>query len=83
MGDLCYFLTEVALKMVDANVGIICMPKRALKSFKISNNLIFKSIGINGLKRTYYLDFCKADKVKQNVNDFISNFKEEFLRNNF
>jgi len=71
-------LTEVALEMVDANMGIMCMPKWALKSFKVSDDLIFKRIGKNGLKRTHYLVFRKADKVKKYVNDFISNFEEDF-----
>ncbi|MBP2833353.1 hypothetical protein J8281_14250 [Aquimarina sp. U1-2] len=33
----CYALaTEVALDTIDANMGMICMPKWALKSFKLS-----------------------------------------------
>ena len=71
-------LTEVALEMVNANMGIMCMPKWALKSFKLSDDLVFKRIGKNGLKRTHYLVFRKADKVKKYINDFISNFEEDF-----
>lgn len=73
-------LTEVALEMVDANMGIMFMPKWALKSFKVSDNLIFKRIGKNGLKRTHYLVFRKSDKDKKYVNDFISNFEEDFSK---
>jgi LysR family transcriptional regulator for metE and metH len=73
-------LTEVALEMVDANMGIMCMPKWALKSFKISDNLILKKIGENGLKRTHYLVFRKSDKIKKYINDFISNFEEYFSK---
>jgi len=73
-------LTEVALEMVDANMGILCMPKWALRSFKVSEDLIFKRISKNGLKRTHYLVFRKSDKVKKYVNDFIINFEENFSK---
>lgn len=73
-------LTEVALEMVDANMGMMCMPKWALKSFKISDDFIFKRIGKNGLKRTHYLAFRKSDKFKKYINDFISNFEAGFSK---
>ncbi len=71
-------LTEVALEMVSANMGIICMPKWALKSFKISDDLVFKRISRNGLKRTHYLVFRKADSSKKYINDFIINYQDNF-----
>ena len=71
-------LTEVALEMISANMGIMCMPKWALKSFKISDDLVFKRIGKNGLRRTHYLIVRKADIAKKYINDFISSFKEDF-----
>ncbi|MFB9056575.1 LysR family transcriptional regulator [Mariniflexile ostreae] len=71
-------LTQVALEMIDANLGITCMPKWALKSFKLSENLIYRPIGRNGLKRKHYLVIRKLDKNKKYINDFISNFKEHF-----
>lgn len=71
-------LTEVALEMVDANMGIICMPKWALQSFKLSEGLVFKRISPNGLKRTHYLVFRRQDKDKKYIHDFISNFEEDF-----
>lgn len=73
-------LTEVALEMVDANMGVICMPMWALKSFKLSDNLKFKRIGKNGLKRTHYLVFRKQDMHKKYINDFIANFEECFSK---
>ncbi|MGB1283620.1 MAG: LysR family transcriptional regulator [Polaribacter sp.] len=73
-------LTEVALEMVNANMGIICMPKWALKSFKLSEDLIFKRIGKNGLKRTHHLVFRKSDISKKYINDFISNFEDDFSK---
>ncbi len=71
-------LTEVALEMVNANMGIMCMPKWALKSFQLSDELVFKRIGSNGLKRTHHLVFRKSDKSKKYFNDFISNFEADF-----
>ncbi|WP_428742428.1 LysR family transcriptional regulator [Tenacibaculum sp.] len=73
-------LTEVALEMVDANMGIMCMPLWALKPFKLSDDLEFKRIGKNGLKRKHYLVFRKMDKDKNYINDFISNFEEDFSK---
>ncbi|MFS4431957.1 LysR family transcriptional regulator [Chryseobacterium sp. S90] len=71
-------LTEVTLEMVQANIGITCMPKWALKSFKLSDELKFKKIGSNGLKRKHYLIVRKSDIGKKYVNDFLLNFKEYF-----
>lgn len=73
-------LTEIALEMVSANMGILCLPKWAIKSFKISNELIFKRISNKGLKRTHYLVFRKKDAVKKYIHDFIFNFKTDFSR---
>lgn len=71
-------LTEVAMEMVSANMGILCMPKWALKSFKISDDLVYKRLGKNGLCRTHYLVVRKTDLAKKYISDFISNFEEEF-----
>ncbi len=71
-------LTEVSLEMVNANMGIICLPKWALKSFKISDDLVFKKIGKHGLKRNHYLVVRKNDCNKKYINDFIFSFEEEF-----
>ncbi len=71
-------LTEVALEMVNANLGVMCMPKWALKSFKISDDLVYKRIGKNGLKRSHYIVVRKSDRTKKYIQDFISNFTDEF-----
>jgi LysR family transcriptional regulator for metE and metH len=73
-------LTEVALEMVAANMGVMCMPKWALQSFKLSEDLMFKRISQNGLKRTHYLVFRKSDKTKKYINDFLYNFEEDFSK---
>lgn len=72
-------LTEVSLEMVNANMGVMCMPKWSLKSIKLPTDLVFKRIGKHGVKRSHYMVVRKEDKNKKYINDFISNFKEEFL----
>lgn len=72
--------TEVSLEMVAANMGIMCLPKWTLKSFKTSEDLVFKRIGKNGLKRTHYLVVKQEHRNKKHINDFISNFEEEFVK---
>ncbi len=71
-------LTEVALEVVKGNFGVMCMPKWALKSFKISDDLVYKRISKNGLKRSHFLVIRKADKTKKYIQDFISNITDEF-----
>ncbi|OCA78396.1 LysR family transcriptional regulator [Chryseobacterium contaminans] len=71
-------LTEVALEMVQANMGITCMPKWALSSFRLSDELKLKKIGSKGLKRKHYLVVRKSDIGKKYVSDFLLNFKEYF-----
>ncbi|OEK08673.1 LysR family transcriptional regulator [Flavivirga aquatica] len=71
-------LTEVTLEMVHANLGIMCLPKWALKSFKISDDIIFKPIGVNGLKRSHFLVYRTADASKKYIKDFVLNFEESF-----
>ncbi|WP_442266899.1 LysR family transcriptional regulator [Tenacibaculum sp. ZS6-P6] len=73
-------LTEVALEMVEANMGLICVPIWAVNSFKVSEELTFKKLGSNGVKRTHYIVFRKEDKLKKYINDFISNFEDHFSK---
>ena len=67
-------LTEVALEMVHANMGILCLPNWALTPFDLSEQLVLKPIGLNGLKRTHYLVIRKSDGEKQYIRAFVSNF---------
>ena len=71
--------TEITLSMINANMGIMCAPKWQLSSFKLSKELVFKCIGKNGLKRKHYLAVKKQQRNKKYINDFISNFEEDFL----
>lgn len=72
-------LTEVALEMVNANMGFACFPKWALKAFRLSEDLIFKKIGPQGLKRTHYITMRESDQNKKYINDFVSNLQEDVL----
>lgn len=71
-------LTEVSLEMVKANMGIMCIPPWALRSFALPNDLVFKPISDTGLKRTHYLVLRKSDLDKKYLKDFIGNMEEEF-----
>ncbi len=75
-------LTEIALEMVSANLGIMSIPKWALQLFKLPEELVFKKISKHGLKRTHYLVMRKSDTEKKYMNDFISNFQEH-VKNKF
>ena len=72
-------LTEVSLEMVNANMGITCLPRWALRSFNIPKELVFRKIGKNGLQRTHYLVLRKNDLNKKYLKDFIQNIEEEFV----
>lgn len=71
--------TEVSLQMVKANMGIMCLPKWTLNSFKLPEELLFKRIGKYGLKRTHYLVVKEEHRNKKHFDAFISNFEEEFV----
>ncbi|TXN35223.1 LysR family transcriptional regulator [Flagellimonas hymeniacidonis] len=71
--------TEITLSMIEANMGIMCAPKWQLKSFKRSDEIVFKRISKNGLKRDHYLVVQKSNRNKKYIHDFISNFEEDFL----
>ncbi len=73
-------LTEVALEMVQANMGVMCIPKWVLRSFKLSDDIVFKRIGKHGLKRTHYLVAGTSSCNKKCMNDFILNFEEHFQK---
>jgi len=73
-------LTEVALEMVGANMGITCLPKWALKSFILSDDIVLKQIGPNGLKRSHYMIVREEDKNKKYISDFMLNLEEDFSK---
>lgn len=72
--------TEVSLELVSTNQGIMCVPKWALKSFKLSKEVSFKPISNNGLHRKHYLVFRKEDQSKKYIYDFIINFQDSFFQ---
>jgi len=76
-------LTEVSLEMVKANMGVMCLPKWALKSFQIPKEISYKKIGDKGLKRTHSLVVRKSDLHKKYIKDFMLNVEEEFMSHNY
>jgi len=70
-------LTEVALEMVKAGMGIMSMPKWALKPFVSIPDLQLVKIGPKGLMRTHYAAIRHEDADKKYIVDFIENLKEE------
>ena len=70
--------TEVALEMVAANMGVMCLPKWCIRPFKLSEELVCKRISKYGLKRSHYLVVRTENRNKKHINDFVSSFLEEF-----
>lgn len=70
-------MTEVALELVEANMGIACYPKWQLKSFQLSDALILVKIGKRGFVRTHYLSTRSNFKESKYIQDFIDSFLEE------
>lgn len=71
-------MTEVSLELVQANMGVMCMPQWALAAFKLPESIVFKRLGSNGLKRKHYLVYRAEDKAKKYIHDFIENIRDEF-----
>lgn len=72
-------LTEVALEMVAANMGVTCLPKWALKSFNLSEKIVFKPLGSSGLTRKHYLAYRSEDKSKKYIMDFVDSIQDSFF----
>ena len=70
--------TEVALQLIDANMGVMCAPEWMLEPFKLSDQLVYKRIGKNGLKRSHYLVMREAERHLEYFANFTSSFLEDF-----
>lgn len=70
--------TEVSLQLIAANMGVMCVPEWTLKPFKLSDELVFKRIGKNGLKRSHFLVVREADRKLEYFSNFTTNFLEDF-----
>src|SRR5688572_16845287 len=70
-------LTEVALEMVKAGMGMMTMPKWAMKPFVSIPEIQLVKIGQKGLMRTHYAAIRHEDSDKKYIADFIENLKEE------
>ncbi|WP_221269450.1 LysR family transcriptional regulator [Mucilaginibacter sp. X5P1] len=73
-------LTEVALEMVKAGMGIMTIPQWALKPFTASSALTLVRIGPKGLIRTHYAAIRHEDARKKYITDFIENLKEQLTK---
>ncbi|GAA0871832.1 hypothetical protein GCM10009117_09780 [Gangjinia marincola] len=45
---------------------------------RLSNTILFKKLGLKGVKRTHYVVVRKADQHKTYIQDFIATFEEDF-----
>lgn len=70
--------TEVALQLIMANMGVLCVPPWTLQAFQLSNQLVFKRIGKNGLKRSHYLVMREDERHLEYFMNFTNNFIEDF-----
>ena len=70
-------LTEGALEMAKAGMGIFTLPRWALKAFASVPTLQLVRIGQKGLLRTNYAAIRHEDAGKKHIQDFIENLKEE------
>ena len=71
-------LTEVALEMVAANFGIMCMPKWVLKYFVKPSQITLKRLEQNELTRTHYLIYRKINSTKKYIQNFVFSVQEHF-----
>ncbi len=70
--------TEITLAMIAANMGIMCVPKWQMECFKLPEEVGFKRIMRDGLKRIHYLVVKRESLEKKYISDFIANFEEAF-----
>lgn len=70
-------ITEGAMAMVKAGMGIMTLPKWVLKAFVSSPELAIVRIGPKGLIRANYAAIRHEDAGKKYLQDFIQNLKEE------
>lgn len=70
-------MTEVALELVEANMGIACYPKWQLKAFQLADELRLVKIGERGFIRTHYLSTRSNFSASKYIQDFIDSFLEE------
>lgn len=73
-------LTEVALEMVKAGMGIMTMPQWALRPFADPSSVKLVPIGPKGLIRTHYAAIRHEDADKKHLKDFIENLREDLQK---
>lgn len=73
-------LTEAALEMVKAGMGILTRPKLSLAPFTLPPELKIMRISAKGLLRINYAAMRHEDAGKKSIQDFIENLKEELAK---
>jgi LysR family transcriptional regulator for metE and metH len=70
-------MTEVALELIEANMGIACYPKWQLSAFRLPDTIRLVRLGKDGFKRTHYLSTRSNFKASKYIQDFVDSFLEE------
>lgn len=72
-------LTEAAIEMVKANMGVVVMAKWSLKNHLLDGSLRTIKIGKSGLKRKHYIAFLKKKKQPDYIKHFIEFLQKEII----
>lgn len=72
-------LTEAAIEMVKANMGVIVLAKWAVKNYLRDGSLQLVKVGRNGLKRKHYLAYMKNKKHPPFFFEFVDFVQKEMM----
>ncbi len=70
--------TEVTLQLIRANMGMMCAPLWAMKPFQMTDDIVYRRIGRNGLKRSHFLVTRDEQRNLEYMSTFTANFIETF-----
>lgn len=71
-------LTQASIEIVNANMGIFCVPEWLLKPFNLPPNIIPKKISKDGLVRSNYLVCRVEDRSHSYIQAFVNALEENF-----
>jgi LysR family transcriptional regulator for metE and metH len=72
-------LTEAAIEMVKAEMGVVVMARWSLKNYLQDGSLRTVKVGKSGLKRTHYIAFLKKKKNPDYVHHFVEFIQKEIF----
>ena len=75
-------LTEVALAMINANLGVMCVAKWMLRLYNLNKDIVFRPIGRNGLHRSLYVVIRSIDKEKEYMKPALELLKKSMQSEN-